>query len=107
MRGADTMIYAKSAAAGAAAAATGSVTVNGSITVNTVYGYAKDATELAKVLDLNPTSDFDVTNTGYIAHAKATAYLATTPDKTKCTVAYTPAADAATPPKYVLTDSGC
>lgn len=106
MRGADTMIYAKSAAAGSAAAANSSVTVNGSITVNTVYGYAKDATELAKVLDLNPALDFDVVSTG-IAHAKATAYLAATPDKTKCTVAYTPAADAATPPKYVLTDSGC
>lgn len=107
MRGADTMIYSKSAAAGSAASATGTVTVNGSITVSTVYGYAKDAVELAKVLDLNPASDFDATNTGYIAHKKATAYLAATPDKTKCTVAYTPASSAAIPPTYVTTDTGC
>lgn len=106
MRGADTMIYAKSAAAGTAAAASSSVTVNG-VAIATVYGYAKDATELVKTLDLNPSSDFDATNTGYIAHAKATDYLATPSVKTNCTVAYTPATNATTPPTYVLTDSGC
>ena len=45
MRGADTMVYAKSAAAGTTALASSSVTVNGTA-VATVYGYAGSATAL-------------------------------------------------------------
>lgn len=101
MRGADTMIYAKSLATGALSA-TGSVSVNGA-SVPTVYGYAKDAKELAATLDLNPAADFDTADTARIAHKKAKDY-ATTPGN--CAVAYTPATSSA-PPQYVLTDTGC
>jgi MSHA pilin protein MshA len=99
MRGADTMLYAKAAAAGVNTAALSAVTVN-SVTVNTVFGYAKNATELAKVLDLNPSSDFTVVD-GSIQHAKAK-----TPGVT-CAVVYTPAASATSTPGYARADGGC
>lgn len=103
MRGADTMIYAKSAAAGTAGSAAATVKVNG-VDVDTVYGYAKDATVLASTLTLNPAGDFDTTNTGRIAHKKAPNYT-TAPEN--CAVAYTPAASATTPPVYASTLTGC
>ena len=103
MRGADTMIYAKSAAAGTAGLAASSVTVNG-VAVATVYGYAQDATVLASTLTLNPAGDFDTAVAARIAHTKAPNY-ATTPGN--CAVAYTPATSATVPPLYVLTSSGC
>jgi len=100
MRGADTMIYAKSAAAGVANSATASVTVNGNA-VAVVYGYAQDVVELNKVLTLNPAADFTVTLlTNDIRHAGAV-----TP--ANCAVVYTPAASATVPPTYVLTSTGC
>jgi len=106
MRGADTMIYAKSAAIGDAAKANGSVDVNGA-PILTVYGYAQDSVELAKTLTLSPATDFDATDKAVgIAHAKAKGYLASTPDKTKCTVKYTPATST-TVPVYETTVSGC
>ncbi|HZW14200.1 MAG TPA: type II secretion system protein [Noviherbaspirillum sp.] len=106
MRSADTMIYAKAAAAGIATkdAGTGvSVSVNGQ-TILTKFGYAKDATELAKALTLNPAADFDATNAARIAHAKAKDY-STAP--ATCAVIYTPAADANTAPTYVVDTTGC
>lgn len=103
MRGADTMIYAKSAAAGTTASATSTVTVNGT-SVATRYGYAQDATVLASVLTLNPSTDFDSSVAARIAHTKAPNY-STTPGN--CAVAYTPAASAITLPAYVLTSTGC
>ena len=103
MRGADTMIYAKSAAAGSQAAAVSAVTVNGTA-VATVFGYAQNATVLSTVLDLNPAADFDTTNTGRISHRKAKDY-ATAPQN--CAVVYTPAANATTLPVYAKADSGC
>lgn len=102
MRGADTMIYAKSLATGSALSATGSVSVN-TVSVPTVWGYAKDAKELAATLDLNPAADFDTADTARIAHKKAKDY-ATAPGN--CAVAYTPATSSA-PPQYVLTETGC
>lgn len=60
MRGANTMVYGKAAAtnqANLAAAAAVSVTTNGS-SVLLDYGYAKDITELKRVLELSPTTDF-------------------------------------------------
>jgi MSHA pilin protein MshA len=103
MRGADTMIYAKSAAAGSNTAAVSAVTVNGT-SVATVFGYAQNATVLSTVLDLNPAADFDTTNTGRISHKKAATY-STLPQN--CAVAYTPAASATVLPVYAKTDSGC
>ena len=103
MRGADTMIYAKAAAAGVsnlAAGATATVTINGpAVLLN--YGYARDVVELAKVLTLNPAADFTVTlASNDIRHAKAV-----TP--ANCNVTYTPAASAIAPPTYVADKSDC
>lgn len=53
MRSANGILYAKAATAGQDSANPGSVTIN-TITVTTVYGYAKDKAELAKVMDLDP-----------------------------------------------------
>ena len=106
MRGADTMVYAKSAAAGTAAQASSSVTVNGTA-VATVYGYAASATALNSVLTLNPVGDFGVgaiATDGSIQHKKAKDY-ATAPDT--CAGVYVKAADAVTPPSYTLTSTGC
>ncbi len=99
MASANSMIYAKAQAANAAGA-TGTLTIAGN-TINLVYGFAKDATDLASVMDLNPISDFTVTAAG-IAHANATTASA-------CIVTYT-AASATTPPVYTFVDStlsGC
>jgi MSHA pilin protein MshA len=99
MRGANTMLYAK-AAANNQLGATGSVTTNGA-TVALVYGYASSATELNKVMDLNPASDFTVA-AGSIKHANAT-----TP--ASCIITYTAATSATVGPDYDTgTDySGC
>ncbi|GAB3544514.1 prepilin-type N-terminal cleavage/methylation domain-containing protein [Noviherbaspirillum agri] len=112
MRGANTMIYAKAAAAGIAskAAATGvEVEINGTkVAVN--YGYAKDASELRKALTLSPDTDFvTATDKNSISHSQAKEY-GTTPGN--CAVAYTAATYDAntkveTPPTYVTTTSGC
>lgn len=98
MRGADTMIYAKAAAAGVATSAAATVKINGS-DVATVYGYAKDALELSSVMTLNPATDFTVATTG-ISHAKAA-----TP--ASCTVTYGPAASATSLPTYTATLTDC
>lgn len=102
MRAADSMIYGKAAAAGVTGAAVSSVKVN-EADVDTVYGYAKDATTFgsatSKVMTLSPAEDFTVTTTT-ISHAKAT-----TP--ANCKVTYTPAANATTPPVYTPDHSGC
>lgn len=99
MASANAMIYAKAQAANQAGA-TGTVTVGGA-SVATVYGFAKDGTEIAKVMDLNPSTDFTVAATG-ITHAKA-------PTSASCGVTYT-AATSTTPPAYTFADatlSGC
>lgn len=98
MRGANVMIYGKSAAAGTSTLAVSSVITNGA-TVATAYGYAKDAVELAKVIDLNPVTDFTV-STADIRLAKAT-----TP--ANCLITYTPAAAVNGVPTYGNDFSGC
>jgi len=101
MRGANVMIYGKSAAGGQLGAGPFSITTNG-VTVATAWGYATTAAELAKVLDLNPTSDFDagVTVASEIRHTGAT-----TP--ANCKVTYGPATSAIVGPTYALDKSGC
>lgn len=108
MRGADTMIYAKSAAAGTANAAASSVTVNG-VAVATVYGFAQDAAELAKVLTLSPAADFTSAATGgsqapdagLIQHNGATTVGNT------CAVSFKAATSATVGPLYVTAVGGC
>jgi MSHA pilin protein MshA len=100
MRGANSGIYAKAAANGQLGA-TGTLTsaqiVGGPVTL--AFGYAADAAELAKVMDLSPAADFTV-STAEIRHAKAT-----TP--ASCTIAYTAATSATAPPAYAATTTGC
>lgn len=101
MRSANSLIYAKAAAAGKQATApadTPSVVINGQ-TVALAYGFAKDATELAKVLDLSPTTDFTVV-AGSISHAKAG-----TP--ATCKVDYTAATSSTAPATYAVNTNGC
>lgn len=98
MRSADSMLYAKAAAAGVTSAATGTVSVNGT-TVNVVFGYAADATELNKVMTLTPSSDFTV-SAADIQHSGAVA-------PASCKVAFSPASSATSPSTYTLTTTGC
>ena len=99
MMAANAMLYAKAATA-AQTGATGSVTAGGA-TVAVVYGFAKDGIELAKVMDLNPATDFTIA-AGGISHKQA-------PTPASCSVTYTPATATAAP-VYTLADatlSGC
>lgn len=110
MRGANTMIYGKAAAQGLQASSTASVTVNGS-TVSLAYGYASNAVELTKVMDLSPATDFlsgtgsnggtNDTN-GYITHSGATST-----NRKNCQVGYQAAASATTSPSYTRDISNC
>lgn len=95
MRSVNGMLYAK-AAAQSQLGATGSVTTNGA-TVDLVYGYAKDITEMVKVLDLVPAADFNPNNgagTLRIEH-KGSPTFSTAPQN--CAVGYTAATSATVP----------
>lgn len=100
MRAANAMIYAKAAVAGVQS--TASTTIPnpvGSGTISIAYGFAADSTELAKVMELSPSTDF--TNTGSaIRHAGAG-----TP--ASCQVAYAAATSTTAPPAYTTTLTGC
>lgn len=99
MRGANSLIYAKAAAAGALGAGPTNVTINGAA-VSVEYGYAASVAELVKVMDLSPAADFDSTTVvTEIQHANATVAA-------NCKVAYAKATAAATP-TYTATTSGC
>lgn len=99
MASANAMIYAKAQAAGTpgTTATPVNVTISG-VAVSVANGFAANGTELAKVMDLNPSTDFTVA-AGSISHAKA-------PTPANCNVAYT-AATATAAPAYAITDSGC
>jgi MSHA pilin protein MshA len=102
MASANAIVYAKAQAAGTpgTTATPASVTVGGA-SVSVANGFAADATELAKAMDLQPATDFTVAATG-ISHAKAT-----TP--ANCKITYT-AATATTPPGYSvasITSANC
>lgn len=98
MRGANTMVYGKAAANGLLSGA-GAVSATSTISVTTSNGYAANATELAKVLDLNPSSDFNNTGTA-IQHNGAT-----TP--ASCQIAYAAPAAAGGVPAYSATLTAC
>ena len=106
MMSANTMIQTKSAITGVTTAATGTVALSATVTIRTVYGYAQDAVELAKAMNISPAGDFYTgANTSFIAHKKAPVWG--TGSWHNCAVKYTPAADAATPPVVLLVDTGC
>lgn len=100
MRSANAMIYAKAAAAGTQSLASSSITnPAGSGTISIAYGFAANATELAKLMDLSPSTDF--TNTGSaIQHAGAGTVA-------NCQVAYAAATATNAPPGYTTTLTGC
>lgn len=100
MRAANAMIYAKAAAAGTQSLASTTITNPvGSGTISIAYGFASNATELAKLMDLSPATDF--TNTGSaIRHAGAGTAA-------NCQVAYTAATATTAPPSYATTLTGC
>ena len=92
MRGANTIIFARAAQTnGALTAGPTNVTVGGA-TVSVVFGFAANGTELNKVMDLSPTTDFTVAAAD-IRHANATA-------PATCIITYTAAASATVPPVY-------
>lgn len=97
-RGANTMIYGKSAAAGWATAASSSVTALSGVSLSTTYGYAADLSGLKSVMDLSPASDFS-TSGNTIYHSKAS-------NSATCAMTYTPAPAGGTP-GYSTTVTGC
>jgi len=103
MRATNTMVYGK-AAAGGQLGASGTVTVNGA-SIATVCGYVATA-NMNGLLDLNPTSDFDIATNGTVKHAKA-------PTPGSCQVVYAPptltagACPSSPVPSYTPTTSGC
>ncbi len=106
MISANTMIQAKSAIAGVSSAATGTVALSATVTIRTVYGYAQDAVELAKAMNISPSADFYIgANPNFIAHKTAPVWGTGT--WRTCAVQYTPAADVATPPVVLSVDTGC
>jgi len=114
MRGANTMVYGKAAAtnqANLAAGAAVSVTTNGS-SVLLDYGYAKDITELKKVLELSPTTDFGDTTTvatsGYtgLIYHKGSKDDGTAAAASKCRIEYKAATSTAAP-LYAALTTGC
>lgn len=73
------------------------------VTIETHYGYAKNAVELAKALNLSEdlaTGTHATYPDGVIQHNKAN-------DKTKCEVGYTKAIDSNSPPTYTVIVSDC
>lgn len=95
MRGANSMLYGKAAAAGALTAGPTNISAAGA-NVSTAYGYAANATELAKVMDISSTVSvvagaFQVSG-GTLAG--------------NCQIAYTAAASATVPPVYTSTGGG-
>jgi MSHA pilin protein MshA len=102
MRGANVMIYGKSAAAGTTNSLASSVSTNGAV-VATKYGYASSVAELAKVLDLTPATDFNVGIAGAttaIQH-KGAAVPAT------CQITYTAPTAVDGVPTYAIDVTAC
>ena len=95
MRSANAVIYAKAAVSNSMGASS-SVSVGG-VSIATTYGFAADALELAKAMDLSP--DF-LAVTADISHTGAT-------DAATCKDVYTPVTAQNTVPVYVMTLTGC
>lgn len=94
MRGANAMIYAKAATKGGNPATVG---VLGQ-TVSLAYGFASNAAELAKVMDLSPAADFDA---GVAVNTEVRHKGATTP--ANCKITYVAATSTTAPPAYTNT----
>jgi len=105
MRAANSLIYARAATTGVQSSATAvNVSINGQ-NVSTIYGFATNVAQLALVMDLQPSGDFDagVTNTLQLRHAKAQS-------PASCYIGYTAATSTSVPPAYDVTNltaNGC
>ncbi len=88
MRGANSMIYGKAAAAGNLSGSSTVAVPGGSVA--TLNGYASNATELAKAMDLSPEIVVNGTN---IEHSKAATAAS-------CSITYTAPAAAGQVPTY-------
>ena len=98
MRGANTIVYAKAAAAGQLAI-TGTVTINGNA-ISTVYGYAANGTTWTNLLDLAPTADFNTATANVIYHNGATA-------NATCRITYSQPTTSTSGPGYATLTGGC
>lgn len=100
MRGANVMIYGRAAAAGVHnAAGPTAVSATSTLDVNTVFGYAQNATALGTLLELNPAADFQI-NAGDIRHQRARV-------PANCRVDYSAPAAAGGAPTYTAVLDGC
>ena len=106
MRGANTMVYGKAAAAGYTNNKTAdgkSVNaINGGTPIVINYGYASTTAELFSILDLNPASDFATTTTTATSGAQGAIYHKGSKDTgaatgSMCRVEYTLATATAAP----------
>lgn len=98
-RGANTMLYGKSAAAGTAGVSSSSVTALSGVSVATTYGYAASLSGLRAVMDLSPSADFVASGSNIIYHRSAAT-------SASCAVTYTPA-PAGGVPDYNTVTTGC
>ncbi|MGE5491711.1 MAG: type II secretion system protein [Actinomycetota bacterium] len=97
-RGANTMLYGKSAAAGNVGLSSSSVNALSGVSVATTYGFASNLSGLTAIMDLSPELTLSGTaNTIY--HSKAN-------NPASCNVTYT-AATAGGNPGYSTTTTGC
>lgn len=116
MRGANTMVYGKAAAAGytnnKTADAKSVNAINGGTPIVINYGYASTTAELFSVLDLSPATDFAATTTTVTAGAQGLIYHKGSKDDgtatatSTCRVEYTPATSTAAP-IYTSLLTGC
>ena len=97
MKGANTMLYAKSELQNQVIAAGTTVIPQGS--VSTVWGYAKTVTP-----DLILAADID---TSKYTIAAGLVSVTGAPTPATCSVTYTAAASISTPPTYVVATGGC
>lgn len=104
MSGANSMVYGKAAINGQLGA-TGTLTA-ASLGIagggfGLVWGYANNATTLARAMDINTTAAGDfIAVAGAIQHRRA-------PTPANCAVNYTAAGSATAPPTYTLVSTGC
>lgn len=121
IQGANSLVFAKAAIAGeekeggATTADRGSVDIGAANNAITQYGYLQATVdELNNAVDANfaisgTDWDVDATTTAGVAVISQNGAPATTTTApiTGCTLTYTQAADATTPPTYVILDNGC
>lgn len=101
MRATNTMIYAKAAALGQLNGTTATpvaVQVTPTVSVNTAYGYAANAEQLALMMDLSPDLTVAAGTGNTVTHNKAATAA-------NCRITYGPATSLGGAPTYTLSAS--